>query len=487
MFWVKLAAGFLVATVVVSNAAVAEQPAAAAAQAATGKVVNAASCSQADVQKATDSASDGDSVVVPAGSGTWATPVIIANKGITLRGAGINKTVITAATGHQQCPLAVAGVEGKPLRITGFTFNGTRSIGGTINLRGTCKDFRVDHCKISNTPSQAENGRGVMAGGYSYGVIDHCVIVVPEPGGAPYQAVSFVGDGDAAWERPITLGTANAAYVEDCIFYYVNSFADGALDAYGGARYVFRHNTVINTMVGHHGLDSGGYRSPHSFEYYENTFITDPTIYHWATFHFRGGTGVVFNNTMTGYGAAILVTNYRSMRSYDPWGKCDGKNPIDGNEDPSGYPAKDQIGRTTGQKLDPLCEWNNILGGKHMDIGLNMGGEDHPELLQHIKENRDYYNNTVKPGYTPYAYPHPLTLEPAERAQAPEPSPAPTLDTKPELTAAEREARMLLSHGEFLLRQQEPGTAKVLFNELVKRHPGTKYAEQATEHLGRMK
>jgi hypothetical protein len=26
-----------------------------------------------------------------------------------------------------------------------------------------------------------------------------------------------------------------------------------------------------------------------------------------------------------------------------------------------------------------------------------------------MQENRDFYNNTPKPGYKPYIYPHPLT------------------------------------------------------------------------------
>jgi hypothetical protein len=60
------------------------------AAAPAGNVIQAASCSQTDVQAAVDAASDGDFVLVPAGSCTWTTPlastpaVEIAGKGITM-------------------------------------------------------------------------------------------------------------------------------------------------------------------------------------------------------------------------------------------------------------------------------------------------------------------------------------------------------------------------------------------------------------------
>ena len=447
--------------------------------------VVATSCSQAAVQAAINAARDGDAVTVPAGSATWNTPVTIAGKAITLQGAGMSKTIITAATRHTQSPLAAIGVDGKPFRITGFTFNGARCQSGMVNISGTCKNFRVDHCRISNDASESDNGRGIMTVGYTFGVIDHCVII--KSGGNSVQGVSVMGDGNASWERPITLGSSNAVYVEDCIFNY-GSMADGAIDAYSGARYVFRHNTLINTCAGHHGLDSGGYRSPHSFEYYENTFMTDPNTYHGGAFHFRGGTGVVFDNTLTGYSGAILLANYRSANAYPPWGMCDGKNPIDGNQDPSGYPCKDQVGRTTGQKLEPFYEWNNVLNGKHAEIKLNTNVGTNLmtrfRVQLHIKENRDYYNNTVKPGYVPYAYPHPLTLDPAGRQQATATPPsALSLDPHPQLAAQKRQQTMLLTHARFLLAEGEPETAGILLQQLVARDAGTESAAQARELL----
>ena len=55
-----------------------------------GNIVYAASCEQSDVQAAINSASDGDTVVVPAGSCTWSASVSVPNsRKITLQGAGV--------------------------------------------------------------------------------------------------------------------------------------------------------------------------------------------------------------------------------------------------------------------------------------------------------------------------------------------------------------------------------------------------------------
>ena len=98
----------------------------------TASIIHAASCSQADVQAAIDTASDGDFVLIPAGYCAWTTPasntpsVIINQKGITLLGAGIDQTVITdgTTTAWNETPLRVDGVAGRPFKITGFTFVG---------------------------------------------------------------------------------------------------------------------------------------------------------------------------------------------------------------------------------------------------------------------------------------------------------------------------------------------------------------------------
>ena len=69
--------------------------------------INAANCTQSTVQAAINSAADGDTVTVPAGTCTWSAAVSISNKTITLRGAGSGSggTKITyGGSGHTCFP-----------------------------------------------------------------------------------------------------------------------------------------------------------------------------------------------------------------------------------------------------------------------------------------------------------------------------------------------------------------------------------------------
>ena len=382
---------------------------------ANAETIKAASCSQDDVQKAIDAATDGDVVEVPAGTATWTTTsatepaVLISEKTITLQGAGVDKTIIIDETGHAWRDLLLWISGTKPSRITGFTFKGfiDKNRGAAaIAVHENCRHWRIDHCKFDGSP------RGVWAYAGCFGLVDNCTFL--ETG----QGVVMKGYGDESWEEPLVLGLPDAVYVEDCTF----RGGGAATDAYHGARFVFRHNSLLDTHVAQHGCDSGNYRSTFSYEVYDNV-IAKEKLTIWEVpraMHFRGGTGVVFNNTLSVYAAGIDVANYRSSEQLrelcGKWGICDGKNPIDGNEEPNGYPARDQIGRSTNQVLEPLYEWNNTLDGEDTDIHVSTGA-------QHIKAGRDFHNDTARPGYRPYAYPHPLRAEwpptPRKDLQAP--------------------------------------------------------------------
>jgi pectate lyase len=420
---------------------------------AAGEILYASSCAQEEIQALIDQAEDGDTIVVPEGVCTWQTStanvpaVLVSGKSITLQGAGFDKTVIFDGTGDLcfQEPLRVMDTDG--FRITGFTFRGMKrrsSAEPAIKIENSNKNWRIDHVKFDGSDQEPETeGRGLMVGGT--GVIDHSVFINVR------QGVAVFGDGDASWERPLSLGTGEAVYIEDCLFEYGEDRPnDGALDAYGGARYVFRYNTVINARVGHHGLDSGGYRAPHSFEIYHNT-ITMTITNSWYATRYRGGTGIVFDNTFIGNfneNITIGVVYYRSCcevshTNCSNWGRCDA-NPdlfcsatwqpcaldsdcpsgetcsriLDGHLDETGYPCRDQTGRTTDQDGDgiqdlaPLYEWGNTVNGNDADISLNDPWScANPSMSDHLQEGRDFYNDTQMPGYTPYSYPHPLAVD----------------------------------------------------------------------------
>jgi hypothetical protein len=389
-------------------------PRAAGATADGGGVVHAASCSQGDVQAAIDAASDGDIVVVPAGTCTWTTSgdsepaVQIAGKGIMLQGAGVGQTIITdgTGTGWNNSLIQVEAEVGKFFRITGFTFTGVNSPSG-IGIEGTSTGFRIDHNRFEN---HSDFSTAVLPSGRIYGLVDHNSLL--------NSRVLVRDDEDAAWMRPLALGTDVAVYLEDNDFDC--TLHCNAVDGSSGGRYVFRYNTMTNTHVEAHSGCPSGLRATFSYEIYSNTMIaSDPT---YRPFLLRGGTGVVFNNVVTGSYTTphIHIDDQRTCNGvsgytcHSPWDRCDGTSPYDGNQPgTSGYPCRDQIGRSTDsgryspQSLEPLYEWGNTFAGSDVDIFIN------PVMCEltweHIKEGRDYFNDTVRPGYTPYEYPHPLT------------------------------------------------------------------------------
>ena len=61
---------------------------------ARAAVLHPATCGSTDVGAAVASASDGDTIVIPAGRCTWTTNLTITDKILTIQGAGIDQTTI---------------------------------------------------------------------------------------------------------------------------------------------------------------------------------------------------------------------------------------------------------------------------------------------------------------------------------------------------------------------------------------------------------
>lgn len=195
---------------------------------------------------------------------------------------------------------------------------------------------------------------------------------------------------------------------------------------------MLRHNTLTNLELHFHGIEGGGSRGIHSYELHDNTMIAQG-INAYEIGKLRGGTGVVFNNTMKGDWWDLHVVHFCapcSAASYN----CEGPKAC------STYPCIDQIGRTSDsngdgrQDLWPLFEWNN----KRVDVTDSRLSEDVDVQVQEscadmttlIQEGRDFYNDAVtydsQAGcyratyvddggwsrdwtYKPFVYPHPLT------------------------------------------------------------------------------
>lgn len=421
----------------------------------------AASCSNANVQSSINSASTGDRVIVPSGSCTWTSTVTISSKGITLVGAGIGSTNITDQ-GSGGAALDISGTSATNfVDVSGFTFiKSTDHSSGIIQFDGTqaTVGFRFHHNRILHG---ASGSRGIEIVNV-YGLIDHVTFDVTATSGS-IQNVSIFGSSDGSdggftpWTRALSFGTNNAVYIEDCAFNYaVGAQAEDSIDAYGGARFVIRHNTFLNITVGFHGNDSGDRRSAFSHEVYSNTFTNNSsTTLRGGTV--RGGTGVWHDNTYGGSQGwnGITLMLYRACPTLDQsgWGTCDGTNWQIGSTNFSaqasrtastsggvkfcstardtvctsdavctaigggtcstfldgagtgGYACRDQPGRTHDQALAPIYGWNN----GSMSIGTYDGGFScGTGLSTYLQSGRDYVDSTTMPGYTAYTYPHPL-------------------------------------------------------------------------------
>jgi hypothetical protein len=95
-------------------------------------------------------------------------------------------------------------------------------------------------------------------------------------------------------------------------------------------------------------------------------------------------------------------TIYKCIYALDQVGRGSG-DLVQGDGPPYGWIANLATGQANWprESAEPCYVWGNTLNG-NVGTANNSG-------YPNIQENRDFFNNTAKPGYTPYVYPHPLT------------------------------------------------------------------------------
>lgn len=410
---------------------------------ANAATIGAVGCSQTEVQNAIDSASDGDTVNVPAGNSTWVSSVNI-NKEITLQGAGIDQTnIICHVKNPNACLTIPAGTNN--VRITGFTFDGD-AVNDDMAIRVSstsindgCHDIRIDHNKFKDfrDPGITSSGDYVIRiYAYSYGVIDHNIFY-----DCRGEIILITGDGSEAYDRNTDLGLYEngTIFVEDNQFILSGVEPQGALnaiDANEGARYVFRYNTFQDAPDSHwqnpvdlHGLcvvagQFGDIRGTLSYEVYNNQFPTTGKSGWNRGFTIRGGKGAIFNNTFTGsWDYMYLFTNERSY-AYAGGDFCQVSstrysNPpyetqchVDtDNEGPiinEGLVDGKLVHGQCRDQINGLYMWNNTLNGESVDNDSYVQIQDVGYQLQDIVEGVNFFFHE-KPSYTSYPYPHPLT------------------------------------------------------------------------------
>ena len=373
-----------------------------------------ASCSQTDIQNALASASTGDTVSVPAGNCTWTS--LSLSKAVTLQGAGTGKTKITV-NGNPAFTITkqAAGIT----RIQGFSFSAS-------NNNNLPHPIVVQGSWLSAQP--------VIFYQDSFTLNGATMFDVTVAGGVIFSNITFSGQWNdffmtakdltntISWTTSDGMGMNDTnglknIYIEDSTF---NGGSNGVFDADDNSRIVVRHNSFIESGgFNSHGEDSSPYGLRH-FEIYNNSFTFPDTTctngnsslsnisqYIWI----RGGTGVIFNNSM-----ANLTSSC--------WGdKSEVRLSIRGAEDdrPQGtcaqvaYPVPHQPGQNyngSNAFTDPIYFWGNT-GTIRIDGGWAWGNPCGFSWDTFFKWNRDGINSagtggTAKPGYTAYTYPHPL-------------------------------------------------------------------------------
>ena len=398
---------------------------------ASGATINAANCSSSAVTAAVASASDGDTVIVPAGTCTWSSSVAI-SKAITLQGQGVGATIVLDGVASGAL-LSFNLVANRASRLTGIEFrNGTRAsmeYNGVIGITGLNTDsrtMRVDHCKFDHLLGPALQFETVI------GVVDHNTYI-----GTPTSRFINVWDklwnggswGDRAWSDATGFGGPNFLFIEDNVMSYGPSDYYALIDGFAGARFVLRYNTIVNGWVEAHGSDSSGrFRGTRAVEIYNNTFTSNATNKHIVDL--RSAVALIHNNTASGFwGEGIFeLTNYRRNQSFGPWGLADGTNPWDYNVNGRVVRALDQpcvsggsliTGDTpalpagwNNQVVDACYEWNNTESGRNVNFAPG---------FDNIVDGVHFFNDTSKPGYTPYTYPHPLTVGGSIGTSSPQP------------------------------------------------------------------
>src|SRR5258708_591555 len=298
--------------------------------------VNAASGSDADINTAISSANNGDKVIVPAGTVTFAATVNLpTTKGVTVICATIGMCNVTVpANGVAYGISTWASQLDFFYRISGFNFtSGVR--GPIINFdtggggSGDLTNFRIDHntCTFTSAGSGGEFvflGESTASIRFS-GVIDHNTCT---SSGSTSLMQQVGTEGSAPHSR--SNGTAANIFMEDNTFTVttMNNAGKSSIDSWGQGDAVIRHNTFTNSLVGTHGIVRGG--GPQNYEVYSNSLIVNSGSTAageddcFRCYHHQGsGELITFNN---------MFTESNATRSTDPIGithYCSYQNCID--------------------------------------------------------------------------------------------------------------------------------------------------------------
>ena len=263
--------------------------------------------------------------------------------------------------------------------------------------------------------------------------------------------------GQNAWILPSYWGSLDTTGLYNIYFETNDVHAiQNAANSDSNCRMVWRYNLMDHAEHGSHGADSSNYGQRY-FEFYDNTGVfygystpgscTDnETDILNCTLNMangwsggvRGGTFVWHDNTLPAissgdYGTRpdieLEVQNLAYNRGPDPcWGagytthgqyyyapRQVGTGRVTGtgtaNYPPDGVNNSSTDSITYVGDSEPIYIWNNSRTQTLNLLDSTPSACTNNDLIAYYAvSGRDYFNGTAKPSYTPYTYPHPLTL-----------------------------------------------------------------------------
>lgn len=303
-------------------------------------IINAASTSRADVSNAWFSASNGDTIVIPAGTSSWAEQQWFTNKAVRLTGAGVGNTVIRDTfTSYPWItiwlqPGLTTTIDNIEFEHVGATAAGQDRI-AIFGMNNDNSFINIYHCRFEDFSSLF--GPVVFGTDTAIGVIHHNQFVggglLTHVKASYYDGTFGARDyGNGSMFAPDYFGTTNFIFFEDNLVTNINGVSGrGSTDAQAGGRYVYRWNTNYNFNVQTHGSEAAE-RSGRAFEVYNNTFHGDGSSANAA--YMRGGVTLIYSNTYDNWPAGStfnLLDNRIREHLFAPFNGASGINPWDTN------------------------------------------------------------------------------------------------------------------------------------------------------------
>lgn len=364
--------------------------------------VQAASCSADDVTEAFELAREGQTVLIPAGNCDWGDRGVTRAGSIRVRGAGAQATVLrrtAPVTEWGDYLMTFACADGEAVEISDIGFRGNDALqdedqrladqDAGLALDG-CRDFRVHDVEFREFSYAGLAIRGLEARGVVYrGRFLSNFKCQPDPVDCLGYGVVVMGRAGApgSSQTPLELGTPNAVFLEE------SYFRDNrhAIASNAGSRYVFRYNTVLSTqrtrnfgLIDAHGR--GDYPpGSRSWEIYGNTIDSDPSSMVVTGISIRGGDGVIFGNAV---GANVAHVVYMSVEE-----DCSSPDPVPDQTLESHIWGNEWDGPPPGYENGPDQDDPTSVVRNHCLNRLHNGTE---------------YKLFPRPGYLPFAFPHPL-------------------------------------------------------------------------------